>query len=599
MDAPATSTTLTDLFPLSLQPLIDDHWTYPERDKNLALDPQDDDDSHRPHLLVSLSSKELRSWKKAYEQDVYYKDKGQEHSDASTLLTPSHFQRSGNGLMYLVDANWRYTCASRRIRLCELFYWPRLVKDATDFMASCDVCQKIKVDRRGKQGGLRPSHIPARPFSTISMDMITGLPESGPEKFTAVLAFIDKLTKSPTSPTTRPRRPDLSPRTTGRTFNCNHRPVDLLEPGDLVLVNPHTLQLIEASGTGRKLVQRMIGPFEVMHRINPLVYRLRLPTNYPMHPIVNLSHLKCYTPSDACFGTRETLPSTRDILPATEEWEVERILGHRITSTRKGKAGQYLVRWKGLDAVEDSWLNEFDLRNAPELQRDYDVLVNKNLSEDSRTHATKGVGTSTLSSCHQLLNTLYVSPVNSLPSTYEFPPNGNDQSRPSSALYQPSPPITSSVWRLQFRDHREASPYDLFTLLHFIDQHIKIVVLTVIRTWNNDRPVYWVRFKDSSQALVARGFAVDAEGQFSMKVTGALVSLELIRQAEEEEYNSPAVTPLEINRWNNPLQMFTTPSPTPVESLSNSPSVVTTTQPQRTLQECIQHATLLKRIALK
>ncbi|KAG5222175.1 Transposon Tf2-1 polyprotein [Salix suchowensis] len=164
---------------------------------------------------------ELRSWKKAYEQDVYYKDKGQEHSDASTLLTPSHFQHSGNGLMYLVDANWRYHLCipknkvnemlnrihnspqegahsgERRFiaRLCELFYWPRLVKDATDFMASCDVCQKIKVDRRGKQGGLRPSHIPARPFSTISMDMITGLPESGPEKFTAVLAFIDKLTK--------------------------------------------------------------------------------------------------------------------------------------------------------------------------------------------------------------------------------------------------------------------------------------------------------------------------------------------------------------------------------------------------------------------
>lgn len=168
-----------------------------------------------------------------------------------------------------------------------------------------------------------------------------------------------------------------------------------------------------------------------------------------------------------------------------------------------------------------------------------------------------------------------------------------------SDLYQSSPPIISPVWRLRFSDHREASPYDLFALLHFIDRHVEIVVLTVVRTWNNDRPVYWVRFKDSSQALVARGFAVDAEGQLSVKVTGALVSLELFRQAEEEQYNPPTVAPLEINRWDYPLRMFATPSSTSVESSPKSPSAVTTTQPRRTLQERIQHATLLERIALK
>ncbi|KDQ22329.1 hypothetical protein PLEOSDRAFT_1017082, partial [Pleurotus ostreatus PC15] len=72
-----------------------------------------------------------------------------------------------------------------------------------------------------------------------------------------------------------------------------------------------------------------------------LVYRLRLPANYPMHPVVNL------------------------------KWEIERILGHRTTSTRTGKMRQYLIRWKGLDAAEDSWLNETELRNAPSLKREY------------------------------------------------------------------------------------------------------------------------------------------------------------------------------------------------------------------------------------
>ncbi|KII88841.1 hypothetical protein PLICRDRAFT_67617, partial [Plicaturopsis crispa FD-325 SS-3] len=70
--------------------------------------------------------------------------------------------------------------------------------------------------------------------------------------------------------------------------NKSRRPAEPIEPGDFVLVNPHTLHLVEATGTGRKLVQRTIGPFEVLEKVNDQVYRIRLPDNYPMHPVVNL-----------------------------------------------------------------------------------------------------------------------------------------------------------------------------------------------------------------------------------------------------------------------------------------------------------------------
>lgn len=44
-------------------------------------------------------------------------------------------------------------------------------------------------------GGLRPANIPSRPFETVSLDLITGLPPSGEERFTAILVMVDKLTK--------------------------------------------------------------------------------------------------------------------------------------------------------------------------------------------------------------------------------------------------------------------------------------------------------------------------------------------------------------------------------------------------------------------
>lgn len=57
-----------------------------------------------------------------------------------------------------------------------------------------------------------------------------------------------------------------------KAYNKNRRPVETIEIGDQVLINPHTLKLVEVEGTGKKLVQRAIGPFEVLEKINLMVY---------------------------------------------------------------------------------------------------------------------------------------------------------------------------------------------------------------------------------------------------------------------------------------------------------------------------------------
>lgn len=379
-------------------------------------------------------------------------------------------------------------------------------------------------------GGLRPAHIPRRPFSTISLDLITGLPPSGDEQYTAILVIVDKLTKYalflPThdelnredfatlffrevvnryglperlisdrdprwatdfwksvaarygaklalssshhpqtdgqtenlnhtletmlrayvaqdrtlwaqylsemafaynsskhgstgyrpdfllmgyeprqvaglmlpggDPAARPFLPSMQAEMftarlelhrqlardhlaraqddQARSYNKNRRPVDEFKEGDLVMVNPHTMRLVDAKGKGVKLVQRTIGPFEVLQKISPVAYRLRLPSNYPMHPVLNIEHLRRYRPSPEQFGERTQLPPTRDLLDADEEYEVEAILGHKLTRRKKGNNRMYLVRWRGYEASEDSWISEYDLRNAPELKQEYHAL---------------------------------------------------------------------------------------------------------------------------------------------------------------------------------------------------------------------------------
>jgi hypothetical protein len=139
--------------------------------------------------------------------------------------------------------------------------------------------------------------------------------------------------------------------------------------GSRVLINPHSLEWVESKGEGAKLVQRWIGPFEVVQKLNPRTYRLRLNDKYPGFPVFNLDHLKPYVESDPKLGDRTVMAETRDHKPVSEEYEVERIVGNRYDKRRKSK--MWLIRWKDYGSQFDTWQTHRDLRNAPEMIHSY------------------------------------------------------------------------------------------------------------------------------------------------------------------------------------------------------------------------------------
>jgi hypothetical protein len=151
------------------------------------------------------------------------------------------------------------------------------------------------------------------------------------------------------------------------SHNLGCREIDF-QAGDLVMINPHSLEWIESKGKHAKLVQRAIGPFPVQERINSKVYRLDLSDKYPGTNIFNVEHLRRYRQSPDKFGERSILPETRAHKPASEEYQVEKVIGHR--RDRKGHP-QYLVRWEGYSPLYDSWVTTRDLRNAPVKLREY------------------------------------------------------------------------------------------------------------------------------------------------------------------------------------------------------------------------------------
>ncbi|KLO04838.1 hypothetical protein SCHPADRAFT_808112, partial [Schizopora paradoxa] len=67
------------------------------------------------------------------------------------------------------------------------------------------------------------------------------------------------------------------------------------EEGEHVLINPHSLELLRSfQGKGRKLLMRYDGPFEILQKVSPLAYRLRMPASYGINPVINIAHLERY-----------------------------------------------------------------------------------------------------------------------------------------------------------------------------------------------------------------------------------------------------------------------------------------------------------------
>jgi len=73
------------------------------------------------------------------------------------------------------------------------FYWPKMDENITEYVRSCDVCQRNKVIRHKKYGLLEHLEVPMRPWTAISMDFIVGLSKS--DGYTKIWIMVDRFSK--------------------------------------------------------------------------------------------------------------------------------------------------------------------------------------------------------------------------------------------------------------------------------------------------------------------------------------------------------------------------------------------------------------------
>ncbi|SOV05792.1 uncharacterized protein UDID_18521 [Ustilago sp. UG-2017a] len=73
------------------------------------------------------------------------------------------------------------------------YWWPNMSAWIADYVASCQVCARYKAPRHRPYGLLQPLATPDRPWGSISLDFIEGLPPS--KGYDSILVIVDRLTK--------------------------------------------------------------------------------------------------------------------------------------------------------------------------------------------------------------------------------------------------------------------------------------------------------------------------------------------------------------------------------------------------------------------
>jgi hypothetical protein len=139
-------------------------------------------------------------------------------------------------------------------------------------------------------------------------------------------------------------------------YNQRHTATEFAE-GDLVLIKTQHLTIpYNSERKSRKLLQKFIGPYKIIKKINSNAYKLELPPHlHLIHPVFSVAFLRKYNQNTNSDISDEV--SQPNYMDANAQRLIERIHNSKITRNHTF----YLIQWEGLPVEESTWYKESEV----------------------------------------------------------------------------------------------------------------------------------------------------------------------------------------------------------------------------------------------
>ncbi|GJV06724.1 putative nucleotidyltransferase, ribonuclease H [Tanacetum coccineum] len=274
--------------------------------------------------------------------------------------------------------------------LRDMYWWPGMKRDIATYVSKCLTCSKLKAEHQRPSGLLQQPEIPEWKWDTITMDFITKLSRSKSGHDTIWVIF-DRLTKSAyflairkdysTEKLAKIYIDEIVARhgvpvsiisdTDGRfTSRCwqtvqnalgtrldmstaYHPPKDGQSERTIQTLEDMLRACVIRFGKKGKLAPKYVGPFEILERIDPVAYRLRLHEELSgVHDTFHVSNLKkCL--ADASLHVPLDEIKVDKTLHFVEE-PVE-IMDREVKRLKRSKISLVKVRWNSKRGPEFTW----------------------------------------------------------------------------------------------------------------------------------------------------------------------------------------------------------------------------------------------------
>ncbi|MBW0541068.1 hypothetical protein O181_080783 [Austropuccinia psidii MF-1] len=147
-----------------------------------------------------LESQLEEPWLKDYMDDKFFLIDGllyhrEKHTNALTIIDRDHISlilQECHDCPYLGHMSEDRT----KERVESTSWWPKWEQELSEYINTCERCQKANRKHEEKYGLLQHIEEPKHPWETINMDWVTGLVPGGKENFNACLIIVDRFSQS-------------------------------------------------------------------------------------------------------------------------------------------------------------------------------------------------------------------------------------------------------------------------------------------------------------------------------------------------------------------------------------------------------------------